>query len=49
VQALKAQNKTDEAALVEARFRKAWERSDLTLVASRIGRSKGAGATSENR
>jgi tetratricopeptide (TPR) repeat protein len=38
IQALKAQNKNDEAALVEARFKKAWARADVTLSASRFGR-----------
>ncbi|MEP6708099.1 MAG: hypothetical protein ABJC05_11300 [Pyrinomonadaceae bacterium] len=38
MQALKAQNKTDEAALVEARFKKAWARADVTLNSSRFGR-----------
>ena len=38
MQALKAQNKADEAALVEARFRKAWARADTTLSGSRFGR-----------
>ena len=38
LQALKAQNKTDEAALVEARLKKAWARADVTLSASRFGR-----------
>ena len=38
-QALKAQNKTDEAALIEARFKKAWARADVTLTASRFSRS----------
>ena len=37
-QALKAQNKSDEAALVEARLKKAWARADVTLSASRFGR-----------
>jgi predicted Zn-dependent protease len=47
-QALKAQKKTDEAALIEARFRKAWERSDVTLTASRFGgRARGSAVTSE--
>jgi tetratricopeptide (TPR) repeat protein len=36
-QALKAQNKPDEAALVEKRFREAWMHADITLAASRIG------------
>jgi tetratricopeptide (TPR) repeat protein len=38
-QALKAQNKTDEAALIEARFKLAWARSDVTLTASRFSRA----------
>jgi tetratricopeptide (TPR) repeat protein len=38
MQALKAQGKNDEAALVDARFKKAWERADVTLSASRFGR-----------
>ncbi len=37
-QALKAQGKNDEAALVEARFKKAWSRTDVTLSGSRFGR-----------
>jgi tetratricopeptide (TPR) repeat protein len=45
-QALRAQNKTDEAAFVEARFKKAWERADVTLTASRFGRSRSAAVTS---
>jgi hypothetical protein len=45
VQALKAQKKNDEAALVEARFKKAWERSDLTLTGSRFGRARSATVT----
>ena len=40
VQALKAQKKTDAAALAEARFKKAWERADIQLTSSRFGRSK---------
>ena len=36
--ALKAQGKNDDAALVEARFKKAWARADVTLTASRFGR-----------
>jgi tetratricopeptide (TPR) repeat protein len=35
-QALRAQNKNDEAALIEARFKKAWETADVTLTASRF-------------
>jgi tetratricopeptide (TPR) repeat protein len=38
LQALRAQNKTDDAAVVEARFKKAWARADVTLAASRFGR-----------
>ena len=37
LKALRAQNKEAEAALVEARFKKAWERADVTLVNSRFG------------
>jgi len=36
MQALKAQGKTQEAASVEARFRKAWSAADITLTASRF-------------
>ena len=38
MQALKAQGKNDDAALVEARFKNAWARADVTLNASRFGR-----------
>jgi tetratricopeptide (TPR) repeat protein len=38
--ALKAQGKNEEAALAEARFKKAWARADVTLTASRFGGSK---------
>jgi len=38
MEALKAQNKNEDAALVEARFKKAWERADVTLSSSRFGR-----------
>jgi tetratricopeptide (TPR) repeat protein len=38
MQALKAQGKNDDAALVEARFKKAWARADVTLSASRFGK-----------
>lgn len=37
LQALKAQGKKDDAALVEERFRAAWKDADITLTASRIG------------
>jgi tetratricopeptide (TPR) repeat protein len=45
MQALKAQGKKDDAALVDARFKKAWGRADVTLTASRFGRTP-AGTTS---
>jgi tetratricopeptide (TPR) repeat protein len=38
LQALRAQNKTEEARLTEARFKKAWARADVTLESSRFGR-----------
>jgi hypothetical protein len=38
MQALKAQGKDSESALVAARFRKAWANADVTLNASRFGR-----------
>lgn len=38
IQALRAQKKDDQARLIEARFKKAWERSDVILQASRFGR-----------
>ncbi|MBS0298421.1 MAG: hypothetical protein JSR32_00580 [Proteobacteria bacterium] len=37
MQAMRAQNKDDQAALIEARFKKAWERADVTLTAPRFG------------
>ena len=37
MQALKAQGKNTDAGLVEARFKKAWERSDVTIADSRFG------------
>ncbi|MFO7580805.1 hypothetical protein [Nitrosomonas halophila] len=39
LQALRAQNKTSEASVIEARFKKAWEQADVTLTASRFSRS----------
>ena len=39
LQALRAQKKTDDAAIVEARFKTAGARSDGTLSASRFGRT----------
>ena len=38
MRALKAQAKNDDAGLVEARFKKAWAKADVTLSASRFGR-----------
>ena len=38
LQALRAQNKTVDASLTEARFKKAWARADITLPASRFAR-----------
>jgi len=38
MQALRAQNKSADAALTEARFKTAWARADVTLAASRFGR-----------
>jgi tetratricopeptide (TPR) repeat protein len=38
MQALRAQNKSADAALTEARFKTAWARADVTLTASRFGR-----------
>ena len=37
-QALRAQGKNSDATLVEARFKKSWERADVTPVNSRFGR-----------
>jgi tetratricopeptide (TPR) repeat protein len=37
LQALRAQNKTAEAAVIQERFNKAWARADVTLTASRFG------------
>jgi tetratricopeptide (TPR) repeat protein len=42
--ALRAQGKTGQAEIVEARFTKAWARADVTLPASRFGRAAGATA-----
>lgn len=39
LQALRAQKKDDQAAVVEARFRAAWMRADVTLTAARFGRA----------
>jgi tetratricopeptide (TPR) repeat protein len=38
LQALRAQNKTADAALTEGRFKAAWSRADVALTASRFGR-----------
>jgi tetratricopeptide (TPR) repeat protein len=45
MQALRAQSKSAEAALIEARFAKAWARSDVRLNASRFGRTMTASQT----
>jgi tetratricopeptide (TPR) repeat protein len=45
MQALRAQKKTADAALIEARFAKAWARSDVRLTASRFGRAAAASQT----
>jgi tetratricopeptide (TPR) repeat protein len=37
MQALKAQGKNEDAALIEARFKKAWAKADVTLSSSRFG------------
>lgn len=37
LQTLRAQNKDEQAALIEARFKKAWARADVALDASRFG------------
>ena len=37
MQALKAEGKNEDAALVESRFRKAWARADVKLTSSRFG------------
>ncbi len=37
MQALKAEGKNEDAALVEARFKKAWARADVKLASSRFG------------
>ena len=36
MQSLQAQGKTDEAAIIEKRFRHSWKRADVTLTASRF-------------
>jgi len=38
MQALRAQKKDDQAALIEARFNKTWARADVKLRGSRFGR-----------
>ena len=37
MEALRAQGKTDDAAMIEARFRKVWKDSDVRLAAARVG------------
>lgn len=48
VQALRAQNKKEAAALAEARLQKAWARADVKPNASRFGRLV-SGASTDNR
>jgi len=43
LQALRAQDETENAALVEARLAKAWSRADVKLTASRFGRPARSG------
>jgi tetratricopeptide (TPR) repeat protein len=43
-QALVAQKKTDDAALIKARLDKAWARADVKLTSSRFGRGSAAAA-----
>ncbi len=38
LKALQVQNKIEDAAQIEARFKKAWEQADVALTASRFGR-----------
>lgn len=45
MQALRAQGKNDEATLVEARFKKSWERADVSLADSRFARQVTATAS----
>jgi tetratricopeptide (TPR) repeat protein len=49
VQALRAQGKDAQAAIAEARFKKAWTRADVTLTASRFGRPVAATARAAAR
>jgi hypothetical protein len=37
MQALKSQGKNEDAALIEARFKKAWATADVKLSSSRYG------------
>ena len=37
LQALLQQGKIEDASLVEARYKKAWARADVTLASSRFG------------
>jgi tetratricopeptide (TPR) repeat protein len=45
LQSLRAQQKMEEAAIIEARFTKAWARADVTLSASRFGRPQARSQT----
>jgi tetratricopeptide (TPR) repeat protein len=47
MKALQAEGKKDDAALVEARFKKAWERADVTISDSRFGQQTATAATGQ--
>lgn len=49
VQALRAQKKDEEASVVDARFRAAWQRADVTLTSSRILRQAATAAARASR
>ena len=49
MQALRAQGKNDEATLVEARFKKSWERADVSLADSRFARQVTATASNSKQ
>jgi isocitrate dehydrogenase len=48
MQSLRAQGKQEQAVMIEKRFQKAWNQSDVTLTASRfMGETRTTVATSE--
>ncbi len=49
MQSLRAQDKTEQAAMVEERFKKAWQRADVALTASRFMGTSPAGIRVSNR